>query len=83
MTIGTPPLTAFVIPVNGPATVEKACYDSPSKTLFIIGADGQLYTYAGVPASAALNLLQGPAHGMFASLIETKWPFTVGSAPTS
>ncbi len=82
MTIATPPLSSFSTPVDGPSTIAKASYDAPSQTLFVIGADGQLYTYAGVPASAAGNLLLGPARGMFVSLSLTKWPVTIGPAPT-
>lgn len=81
MTVATPPLASFIVPADGPATIAKACYDAPSLTLFVIGADGNLYTFADVEPRHATNLLYGPAAGQFPSLVNTRWNFTVGPAP--
>jgi hypothetical protein len=79
----TPTLSQFTTPTDGPTTVAKAFYDAGSLILYVIGADGQLYTYQNVPARDAANLLSGPARGMFQSLTRIKWTYTVGPAPTT
>ncbi len=82
MTTPTPPLASFARPFDGPPTVTSCAYDAGTQTLFIIARDGKLYTYSSVPADVANHLQNGPAIGMFSNLTATKWPHTVGPAPT-